>query len=185
MDPSRDRPTVCLLPSGSEAEAASSPSSSFSSSHSQSSSTRSRTPSVTSSLSWSQQQPLLHIHLMFLLVITASIWTYCMSRSDFLSFTSHFRIPPHPTAHLLSHLYQQSQQSHMRSNANSGAVAALADPSSGMSDASPSSLLNGPASPSAAGLQHKNSFSWSSSPYPSGNDCSNFTMLQSSCFLMS
>lgn len=127
---------------------------------------RSRTPSV----SWSQKhQPLLHIHLMFLLLMTVSIWTYCMSRSDFHSLAYYFRISP-PNTHLtLSHLYQQSHQSQVKSHVNPGAVSVLADASAGRNgNVSPSSSLSGPASqPSSPGLQ-KNSFSWTSSPYPSG-----------------
>lgn len=167
MDPSRDRPTVCILPAG-QAQSSSSLSSSSSSAaphapHASSSSSRSRTPSVSSSLSWSQQQPLLHIHLMFVLLITASIWTYCMSRSsDFLS-SQFFRISSNPNTHLLSQLYQQ-QESHLKSHVNSGAAFALAE----SPQSAAGSQLNGPAA-SAAVDKHKSSFSWSSSPYPAGN----------------
>ena len=191
MDPSRDsslRSAVSPLPAAPAATSQPSlpPSPAATSPEFLSPGARGRRPSASSSQSWSHQQPLLHIHLMFLLLITASIWTYCMSRSDFHSLAYHFRISP-PNTHLLSQLYQQ-QQSQVKSHANSGAVSALADPSSGMSDASPSSsLLSGPAASSPAALhQNRNSFSWSSSPYPSGNDvfstCSPLTC--SSCCKM-
>jgi hypothetical protein len=99
---------------------------------------------------------------MFVLLITASIWTYCMSRSsDF--FSSHFFRISNPNTHLLSQLYQQ-QESHLKSHVNSGAAFALAD----SPHAAAGSQLNGPAAANTAADKYKSSFSWSSSPYPAG-----------------
>lgn len=161
-DSSRDhRSTVASFHMTREAASSSSPSGSLLSPPTPGT-TRSRTQSVSSSLSWSQQQPLLHIHLMFVILITASIWTYCMSRSDLLSHSSLFRVSPN--THLLSHLYHQ-HQFQVKSPVNSGAVSVLADvpSSSGLADEA-TGVLSGPTTAN----QHRNSFSWSSSPYPSG-----------------
>ena len=143
--------------------------------------TRIRTSSVSSSSgggsSWAQQQqPLLHIHLTFLVLIIASLWTYCMSRSDLLSH-SLFRISA-PNTHLLSHLYQQQESQVKSSHATyagaaeaashsvvgGGSSAAAAVPSTDV--LSTASLIGGGGQSPASAQRH--SFSWSSSPYPVG-----------------
>lgn len=84
--------------------------------------------SSVTSLSWSQQQPLIHIHLLFMMLLMASIWTYCMScNSDLLSAAFFFLISA-PNSHPLSHLYQlKHTESHLRSQSvNSGSNSVLA-----------------------------------------------------------
>lgn len=162
---SRSTVASCLLTSDSQATSTSSPSTLLPSPPS--SGPRGRTHSFCQSMSWSQQQkPLLHIHLMFVILITASIWTYCMSRSD-LSHASFFRISPN--THLLSHLYHQNLYQ-VKSHVNPGAVSVLADvPSSSSSGLEATSVITGPTGSSQQPApQYRSSFSWSSSPYPSG-----------------